>query len=491
MKKLYIKALAALTLTASLASCGDKFLETDIYGAIDSETALNNVKNIGYALNGCYYTFSYYYFAGTEATAFGDLASDITYWNQETNHFGSIYSFKPTETDLLLNDVWAYGYKVIDNTSRVIQASKNLYGNVSDEDRGELDRYMGEAYALRAYTTFTLVNMFAHQAMVNGQDFTSRPGVVVVDTPVTPNDMVSRSSIGKTYEAIEGDLEESLKHFDEAGYDAGDKVYFTPAAVKGLQARVYLYQEKWGPALNAATEALSEAGISSLATTDSDYRALYAGIWSNSESLFYLALDQQINWSANSSGTLWSSYSYSPSPWLQSVMANDDCRRSVWGWSATSTPTVPQFTGGKFLGSSGNAAYGTCYLINAPEMFLIQAEANAHLSKASAAADALLVVAKRNPAITSTSDLPSDAAGLLSFIKDERARELFQEGHRLFDLRRWGGKVNVQAVEAPSIKWLIKDYNISDAVYPIPVDEINTNMGVTQNEGWNATFPAI
>ncbi|MDE6271522.1 MAG: RagB/SusD family nutrient uptake outer membrane protein [Muribaculaceae bacterium] len=491
MKALYIKAVAGLTLAASLASCGDKFLESDIYGAIDSDLALNSATNIGYALNGTYYNLELYYFAGTESTIFGDLASDVTYWNQKSQHFNEIYSFNPVETSGMLSDIWQYGYKVVDNSTRVILGAQTLYNSVSEEDKAELDRCMAEAYALRAYSYLNLANIFCHQVKVAGNDFSSTPGLVLVKTPVGANDKVSRSTLGETFAEIENDLNESLKHFDAAGYDAEMLVYFSPAAVKALQARTYLYEEKWQQAIDAANEALSLKGINSLVTEPSAYKALYANSTSNVESFFALAIDQQTNWSANSSGTLWSTYGYSPSPWLQSIMADDDCRRAVWGWDNSSTPATPIFNGGKFLGTSGNSAYGTCYLLNAPEMFLIKAEAYAQLGKMAESATNLLTVAKRNPAITSTDDLPADKAGLLAFVKDERARELFQEGHRLFDLRRWGQKVNVEASQAPNINWMVTDYNISDCVFPIPAAEINTKAGVSQNEGWQATFPSI
>lgn len=490
MNTSYIKVIAGIALATSLASCGDKFLETDMFGKIDSEIALDNVSTVGYALNGAYYNLGYYEFAGTESTVFGDLASDISYWNQETGHFNDIYSFTPSETSVILLDVWEYGYKVIDNATRVIEGAEKLYAEASEDDKALLDRYMAEAYALRAYASLNLVNIFAHQVKVEGQDFSSMPGIVIVKSAVGQDQKVSRSTIGETYAYIESDLNSSLQHFAAAEFAPEEDVYFTPKAVKGLQARVYLYQEKWQDACDAAKDALELGNISSLVSTPSAYKALYNGGASNTESFFYLAINSTDNWSANSMGTLWSSYGYSPSPWLQSIMADDDCRRAVWGWTSDN-PQIPKFNGGKFTGLSGNPAFGTCYLINAPEMYLIEAEAKAKLGDAAGAATALYEVAKRNPAIASVSDLPADAAGVLAFIKDERARELFQEGLRLYDLRRWGGNVNVNADQAPNISWLIKDYNISDAVYPIPDREVNTGMGVTQNEGWLSTFPSI
>ena len=125
-------------------------------------------------------------------------------------------------------------------------------------------------------------------------------------------------------------------------------------------------------------------------------------------------------------------------------------------------------------------------MINAPEMHLIIAEANAKQGNTAAAKEALLVVAKRNPAITSVDDIKGD---VMQFIKEERARELFQEGHRLWDLRRWGDKVGVSAYAAPAINYSYKNYDISELVFPIPVAEINAGFGVTQNEEWPNVMP--
>lgn len=153
---------------------------------------------------------------------------------------------------------------------------------------------------------------------------------------------------------------------------------------------------------------------------------------------------------------------------------------------------MPVFTGGKYAcHSSGNSAYATNYIVNAPEMFLIIAEANVQspTGTVTAAQQALLNVAKRNSAITSTGDLPATKNGLLTFIKEERARELFQEGLRLYDLRRWNENADVYAYQAPNVAFTYTGYKISDLIFPIPSDEITAGFGVEQNEGWAATLP--
>lgn len=491
MKKILVNTLASLLIGGSVMSCGDDFLDSKIYNGIDLDSGLTSVTNISYALNGTYDRLYRYYFAGNYATSFGDIASDITYWNAKTSHFYNIYQFTPDPTDTYLYYIWNYGYKVVDNSARIIKAGENMLEGVGEDEKADLNMYLAEAYALRAYGHFVLVNVFGHQVKVNGNDFSSSEGIVVVNDPIPSGSQVSRGTVGEAYTAVVNDLKKSIEYFNAAGKTKENRVYFSPAAVQGLLSRVYLYLENYSESAEAAKQALELGGISSLTYTPAGYKALYNGEGSNTESFFYLAINTTDNWSANSCGTLWSTYSYGPSPYLQSLMAEDDVRRAVWSW--TQKENVPFFDSGKFsaYGLGGNSAYGTNYLINAPEMFLNEAESYLKLNRIPDAKNALLVVAKRNPAITTVDDLPSDASSLMEFIRDERARELFQEGHRLYDLRRWDVKANLYASNASSIQWLIKDFKISDCVYPIPVDEINAGFGVTQTEGWQKTFPSM
>lgn len=493
MKKSILKTFMILALGAGTASCGNSFLDTDYYAGIDVDGGLSSVTNISTALNGTYYNLYYYAFAGNYAINIGDIPTDISYWNGQTGHFDDIYTFTYTDTDSYLSGIWEYGYRVADNAARIIEAVPAVYEAANDEEKAELDLYLAEAYALRGYAQLVLTNVFAHQVKVNGTDFSDRPGIVVIDQPVEAFAEVSRSTIGQSYEAILSDFNNALTHFSAAGGDRGQLQYIGVAATYGLMARANLYMENWDAAMQYAQNALDAAGISTLTYGNTAYRALYNNGESNTESMFALAITSSQNWSANSSGTLWSTYNYSPSPKLQALYGANDCRTSVFGWDADdSTPTVPVFTGGKFSHfDSANPAYGTNYIVNAPEMFLIIAEANLNSTSGTLAAaqNALLTVARRNADITSVSDLPATADGLMDFIKDERARELFQEGLRLYDLRRWDEQAEVYANQAPNVSFTYTDYKISDMLFPIPSAEINAGFGVEQNENWSATLP--
>ena len=437
MKKYILSALAAVALAGSLSSCAN---------------------NVSIALNGAYYQFQRYYFTGTYAVAIGDVVSDISYWNGNTGHWNNLYEFSYNDTDTYLNNIWTYGYKVADNTARVIKAVDEIYGEASDSEKEELNLAKAEALALRAYANFYLVNIYAHQVKVNGTDFSSKPGIVLVNEPIEALTEVSRSTVGEAYSSIVSDLNQAISLFKQVG-DRGQKTQ----------------------------DALNDGGNPALAYTADAFKALYANSTSNSESFFQNAINATTNWSANSAGTLWSTYNFSPNPYLKSLFAEGDARTAVMEMGENNTDAVPVYNAGKFHHyESNNSAYQTNYLINAPEMHLIIAEANAKQGNTAAAKEALLVVAKRNPAITSVDDIKGD---VMQFIKEERARELFQEGHRLWDLRRWGDKVSVSAYAAPAINYSYKNYDISELVFPIPVAEINAGFGVTQNEEWPNVMP--
>lgn len=491
MKRSILKIFAVLALVSGVSSCGNDYLETDYYEGIEVETALNSVETIGAALNGTYYRLIHYYFAGNYATTIGDVATDITYWNTKTGHWDDLYLYTHLDTDTYLNGIWTYGYKVIDNATRIILAANELYESAEANDKVYLDLYTAEAHALRGYAQLILTNVFGHQIKVAGKDFSNELGIVIVEKPVEMFTDVQRSTVGQSYTAVINDFKAALTKFTAIGGDRADIRYMGEAAVQGLLARTYLYMENWSEAKTAAQAALDIAKITELNYTASDYAALYSSATSNSESFFALGIDTSNNWSANSCGSLWSTYNFSPSPKLLSMYGKNDVRTSIFTWGSKSTATTPIFASGKFAHkASGNPAYGTNYIVNAPEMFLIIAEAEANSNNdITAAQKALLTVAKRNTDIKSIADLPATKADVLSFIQDERARELFQEGMRLYDLRRWGVKTTVAAYGAPEVKFRYINYDISNLVYPIPASEINAGYGVVQNDDWSSVLP--
>ena len=91
-------------------------------------------------------------------------------------------------------------------------------------------------------------------------------------------------------------------------------------------------------------------------------------------------------------------------------------------------------------------------------------------------------------------NMPALSSVDMNVIEHERILELTQEGHRFYDLLRWG-KVAERFAELDASDPNFKQYNISaylgfqkgrDEWMPIPVDEVEGNPYITENNpGWN------
>lgn len=497
-KTTIIKSGAALLTAFVLTGCGNSFLDTPMYDAVDIDNGLNDVATVEYALNGAYSYLLQYQSAGNYSSLLGDYASDIVFNGLEMGTHGTdMYQFIYTETTGTLSSIWSYDYKVIDLAARVIQACDKLLDDANPSEVEELEMYEAEARTLRAYATLMLTNIFGHQVMVNGQSFENELGIVIVDTPVQAYEHIERNTVGQCYDQILNDLETAIDLFERGG-SRDNMYYLSPQAAYGLLARTNMYLENWNEALQAAKQAILLSGIESLTYDPVEYKALYDGGKSNVECMFALAIDNVTNNGTNSAGQFFNNYGYSLSPYLNSLYGEDDCRRAILGFTGENDEGEPlpwwvdknPFNGGKFgyFGGS-NVTYATNYLINAPEMFLIQAEALANTNQLDQAKEALLVVAKRNHAITSVEDLPDDKQEFMQFLYEERARELFQEGFRLWDLRRWNISCNLDAIAAPDIMFAYNNQHVGDLVFPIPANEVNSGFGVVQNPNWSSSKP--
>jgi starch-binding outer membrane protein, SusD/RagB family len=111
------------------------------------------------------------------------------------------------------------------------------------------------------------------------------------------------------------------------------------------------------------------------------------------------------------------------------------------------------------------------------ELYLIRAEARALLNDFNGALEDINLIRERaglDPLISI-----ANQQDLLAAIEKENRSEYFCEwGHRWLDLKRWG--------QADSILGLEKGTNWqpTDALYPIPFNELTYNVMLTQNPGY-------
>jgi hypothetical protein len=471
MKKyIYITIFAIATL---FVGC-EKFLTTDPYQQIDGDQAFERVSDADNALNGLYNIMGNYRLLGNYAIAIGDFASDISVADGASGHFVSINNYEIADYTGELTSVWSYGYKLINGATVLIKESKRLLGeNANYPDQvDQLNLIIAEAYSLRAYTYFKLVNLFG---LPYGTNDNPHGGLILMDDePIQPEENVSRSSVAETYALILKDINASAEYFAKTTL-AKNQFYFTPAGNCALHARVALFMKDYAVASAKALEAITLRNAPEI--TDEDYTTMWFSTAITDEDIFTIAKSPDDNLSANALNTLYGSYGGSLTDgFVADFDQENDIRFNLVG--SAKDPNHPK----KYDGLPSSAATSNIPQFRVSEMYLIIAEAEAQLGNIAGSQENLFYTAKRNKAIASTADLPGDVGSLLEFIAKERKRELFAEGHRWFDARRTGELISV-------INGSVENYDVSKFVYPIPSDEINSGYNCEQNEGWEDALP--
>lgn len=455
----------ATAMTAMLSSCGNDFLELEPHQQIRDNVAIEKVDDIATAVTGVYYWMGSSSFLGRNLIAIPDVASDNVRHTNATTHLRPfyIYTYQPNTGEL--SNLWQVAYKIIDHSSRIIEKATPLLANATKADSAVINNGLSQAYALRGYATFALTNMFA---LPYNDANLGTEGVVLVEQPIQSFQKVSRATLGETYEYITEQFEKAAEAAKGASAITNKHFYLNSEAIAAMQARVALYKGEYEQAKAFAKQAIGNVATETrIATTVTAYNEMFDKLSGSAEDLFLIAKSNDDNLSANSLNTLYYNYGVGVSDELAALYADTDVRKGKMTTYASSR----YFGGGKYAESVTNVP-----VIRLPEMYLIVAECEAMAGNAQASAEALYQVAKRNTAITSPADLPSSIDELKSFIRDERRRELFQEGHRLFDARRLGETITV----AGGVKVL----NNGTSLYPIPLDEINSGSGVQQTANW-------
>ncbi len=122
-------------------------------------------------------------------------------------------------------------------------------------------------------------------------------------------------------------------------------------------------------------------------------------------------------------------------------------------------------------------------LMRLADAYLLRAEARLQQNDASGAAADINAVRQRAAVPGMETDIQVTAGEVdLDFLLDERARELFGEGHRWWDLARTGKLVERTRLHNPTAAVNIQDYHI---LRPIPQDQIDRTLGgFPQNPGY-------
>lgn len=452
------------SLCLGLTACDDFLTESPSVSIPDSE-AFQKASDFTNNLHGMYYAMESSRFLGRDALILGDACADLVNHSNSTGHWRQLAHWQVYDTDGYLQDIWQYGYQVIDRAARIIANAEQI-SKLPASEQPKVNEVVAEAYAARALAMSYMVQIWG---LPYSEANAGKPGIVNVTTPVGEGEKVSRATVGENYKQILSDIEQAKSYFAKEDVEPAGAFYMNPAAVDALEARVRLNMHDYAGALTAAQRAM-DAFDGELIDNAADFEARWRSSNESSEDLFIIRQSATDNLGASSIHTMYNNYGLSINADFLATYGEDDIRTEVMNMSA-----------GKFIGTNEGANANSIPILTLPELYLIIAEAEAVQGHYAAAKEALATLLTARYTDFDATSLPTDAS-LVTRIRMERNKELIQQGFRWYDARRWGEKISVSA-------GAYKDFDIAKFCYPIPANEINSGYGVTQTENWSATMP--
>lgn len=418
-----------------------------------------------------------------------DIQSDLVYAVRgNANIYGTHWLWDIRSTNAEVESVYAGLYAVIGRCNFFLDKVEALRASMTDDNDIEyLDYYTGEVYCARALAYSELVKCFCKA--YNPDTAANELGVVLADNYFGEKPQ-KRSSLKESYAFILSDLEkaEDMLDPDNDYYNAS---YFTNAAAHAIHARVALYMQDWDAAIEHSTvlidsDAFTLASAQSYVTETQTYLnylwtndASYENIWRiGYTATSYGAAQGQIFLNFSNDYTYYYP-DYVPAQWVLSLYSSTDGRYDTYfanlqtGYSHGLTwPLLVKYYGNESLMAN------MIYHVNMPkplrlaEQYLIRAEAYCRKGNFGSASTDLttLSIARHTSggAVTVSSD------NWLKIISDERVKELYMEGFRLHDLKRWGKgfERTPQAHTQDEGSSLVIEAGNSLFVWPIPNQEI-------------------
>jgi hypothetical protein len=409
-------------------------------------------------------------------------------------HRASNYTFDAHEG--FISGFWGDEYKSINRANAVLDHVPGI-----TMDTTLRNRVLGEAHFMRALTYFNLVRLFG-------------------DVPLLDHEVTSLSSLGmprtpaaQVYALIISDLQTAATTLP-ASYSSTDVGRATSGAARSLLAKVYLTQQNWTSAAQTAGLVMSSGRYGLLTNFKDNFRI--ADKLANVESIFELNYDGVLTAGTGSVVTLFTlpagypgGDAYGLIEVLPSMLAKysasdkrgqgvsvitspykDAAGRNVT-WTLPSGAVVYKYLDDQNtqnMNTRGWAQQSNNWsVLRYADVLLMYAEAvNEGGAATSGAAEAALNQVRQRAGLLPVAGLSQ--AAFRDSVRVERQRELLFEGHRWFDLARWGvldATVRAKTAEvAARYPNETTAHGVPGTLLPIPQSEINLNGQLTQNPGW-------
>lgn len=499
IKYYILSAVVAL----SSVSCLEKYPSD----AMTFDESIKTVNDVNLAVIGIYDAFKSSSLYSGALTLLPDIQTDLVYGvNNNTNVYGDVWRWKDilaTNTDI--EGVYGSLYDVINRCNFLLDRVDAVRANTTDDEQlDKLDQCCGEVYFARALAYSELIKLFCKPYEKDG-DMSKELGVVLSEH-YGGDEPMKRADLKASYDFVLKDLDraaELLEVEDDYTGTLYNLEYFCEYTVYALRARVALYMQDWDAAIEYSSKVIDSKYyvLSSASKLIDGEQSYYQYMWTNDNSTEIIwKVAFTINSYGGALGTVFANYDkvsfrpdYVPAQWVLNLYDASDLRVNSYFYN-----TLTGYAHGlqwpllvKYLANEQFIQYNI-YHVTMPKVFrlseqyLIRAEAYAMNGKYSEASKDIttLRVARYETYGGST---PMNADNAMKIIEEERVKELYMEGFRLNDLKRWhkgferkpqlqslsnGSSLKVEA-DDPMFVWPIPQHELDSPGADIQPNESN------------------
>jgi tetratricopeptide (TPR) repeat protein len=425
--------------------------------SISAETAFSTDDRVKKVLIGNYSTAG----LGAAAVFGGDAMwmSELLASDGELNWVGTF----PDPRQIILKNIQVNNSNVFAtyrDCYRVIYNSNNILAALEVVNTADRGRVEGEAKFQRALAYFELAKYYGEKPYVAGNTNTLLGVPLIIEkgpsAPQSPEFRIPRATLEAVYVQVIKDLTEA-----EALLPNRNGVYANKPAAQMALARVYLQQENFAAARDAANRCITTATANGFSLVP-----VYANAFNNPantpEDIFAIQVNVQAG--VNTNFTYFSTGTYGARDGDIEVRDKHmdkyeagDRRKDLFFFEA-----------GAFRVGKWQLNFRNVKVMRLAEAYLTRAEANRRLNTtvgATPAADLKL--------IRDRAALPEIANPTLEQILKERELELAFEGQAAWDAKRLKQTID-------NLPW-----NDPRLTFPIPLRERNINPDLVQNPGYN------